>query len=137
MPNANLARSLKTVPMLSGLSKRDHGRLAKAMKERTFPSGREVVVEGKAGVGFFVILGGTAVVTIGGTPLRSLGPGDHFGEMALISGGERTATVTADSELTCATMTAWEFKSFVADHPSVAWAMLGTLAERLVAAQSA
>jgi CRP-like cAMP-binding protein len=50
--------------------------------------------------------------------------------MALLHGGERSATVTADSELHCLTITAWGFKSFVLEHPNVAWALLQTLAER-------
>lgn len=101
------------------------------MKERTFPAGREVVVEGKNGVGFFIITDGKAVVSVGDRVLQALGPGDYFGEMALLSGGQRSATVTADTELRCMTMTAWGFKSFVQDHPKVAWGLLQTLAQRV------
>jgi len=125
------ADTLEQVPLLEELSKRDRQRLAKLLKERTFKPGQEIVVEGRTGVGFFIILDGKAAVTIGGKLVQVLGPGDYFGEMALLDGAARSATITADGELRCATMTSWGFKSFVLDHPQVAWAMLQTLAQRL------
>jgi CRP/FNR family cyclic AMP-dependent transcriptional regulator len=125
------ADTLEQVPLLEELSKRDRQRLAKSLKERTFKPGQEIVVEGRTGVGFFIILDGKAAVTIGGKLVQVLGPGDYFGEMALLDGAARSATITADGELRCATMTSWGFKSFVLDHPQVAWAMLQTLAQRL------
>jgi CRP-like cAMP-binding protein len=128
--------TLEQVPLLEELTKRDRQRLAQSMKERTFASGQEIVVEGRSGVGFFIILEGKAAVTIGGKLIQALGPGDYFGEMALLDGGERTATITSDGELRCATMTSWAFKSFVIDNPKVAWAMLQALAQRVRAARS-
>jgi CRP-like cAMP-binding protein len=125
------ATALEQVPLLAELSKRDRQRLAQTMKERTFAPGKEVVVEGKGGVGFFIILDGQAAVSVGGEVVRMLGAGDFFGEMALIQGDQRTATITADTELRCMSMTAWEFKNFVMQHPSVAWALLQALAQRL------
>jgi CRP/FNR family transcriptional regulator, cyclic AMP receptor protein len=130
------ADTLEQVPLLEELSKRDRQQLAKSMKERTFRSGQEIVVEGRTGVGFFIILEGKAAVTIGGELVQALGPGDYFGEMALLDGGARSATITADGELRCATMTSWGFKSFVVDNPKVAWAMLQTLAQRVRASRS-
>ena len=138
MPRSTLssADTLEQVPLLEELSKRDRQQLAKSMKERTFRSGQEIVVEGRSGVGFFIILEGKAAVTISGELVQALGPGDYFGEMALLDGGARSATITADGELRCATMTSWAFKSFVVDNPKVAWAMLQTLAQRLRASRS-
>jgi CRP/FNR family transcriptional regulator, cyclic AMP receptor protein len=101
------------------------------MKERTFPPGREVVVEGRNGVGFFIIADGNAAVSIGDRVIKMLGPGDYFGEMALLHGGERSATVTADTELRCLTITSWGFKAFVQEHPQVAWGLLQSLAQRM------
>jgi CRP/FNR family cyclic AMP-dependent transcriptional regulator len=123
--------ALEQVPLLAELTKRDRQRLAQSMKERTFPPGKQVVVEGRNGVGFFIILEGSAAVSVGKEVVRVLGPGDYFGEMALIQDAQRTATITADSELRCLSVTAWEFKRFVVDHPPVAWALLQTLAQRL------
>ncbi len=131
MATTSPTAALEQVPLLSELTKRDRQRLARTMKERTFPSGREVVVEGRNGVGFFIIANGTAAVSIGERVIKMLGPGDYFGEMALLHGGARAATVTADSELRCLTITSWGFKSFVLDNPNVAWALLQTLAQRV------
>jgi CRP-like cAMP-binding protein len=131
MVTTSPAAALEQVPLLSELTQRDRQRLAKTMKERTFPAGREVVVEGRSGVGFFIIADGTAAVSIGDRVVNMLGPGDYFGEMALLHGGERSATVTADSELRCLTITAWGFKAFVEEHPKIAWGLLQTLAQRL------
>ncbi|QEC49671.1 cyclic nucleotide-binding domain-containing protein [Baekduia soli] len=123
-----IADVLEGIPLFAGLSKRDRRRLAKGMKERVFAPGREVVTEGRTGAGFFIILEGTAAVTIGGTIVRTLGPGDSFGELALIDGQARAATVTADTELRCLTETLFGFKTFVQSQPAVAWAMLQALA---------
>jgi CRP/FNR family transcriptional regulator, cyclic AMP receptor protein len=131
MATTSSAAALEQVPLLSELTQRDRQRLAKTMKERTFPPGREVVVEGRNGVGFFIIADGNAAVSIGDRVIKILGPGDYFGEMALLHGGERSATVTADTELRCLTITSWGFKAFVQEHPQVAWGLLQSLAQRM------
>ena len=123
--------ALEQVPLLAELSKRDRRRLAQTMTDRTYAPGKQVVVEGRGGIGFFIIVEGRAVVSVGDRVIRALGPGDYFGEMAMLDGDARTATVTADTELHCLGVTAWNFKRFVTDNPSVAWALLQTLAERL------
>ena len=125
------ASALERVPLLAGMNDKARGRLAKTMKDRTFKQGREVVAQGRTGAGFFLITEGEAVVTIGGEVIRTLGPGDYFGEMALLHGGPRSATVTAQSELSCLTISSWGFKAFVQENPQVAWDMLQRLAERL------
>ena len=130
MATSSAADALEHVPLLADVTQRDRQKLARMMRERTFPPGKEIVVEGRNGVGFFIITEGKAAVSIGDHVISVLGPGDYFGEMALLHGGERSATVTADSELRCLTITAWGFKSFVLEHPNVAWALLQTLAQR-------
>jgi CRP-like cAMP-binding protein len=130
------AEALARVPLLAGLKKREVQRLAKSMRERRFQPGENVVVEGRQGVGFFLIVDGRAAVTVGGEVVNMLGPGDYFGEIALLRGNIRTATVTADTELRCLAMTAWQFKPWVAEHPQVSWALLETIAERLGEAQA-
>jgi len=92
--------------------------------------------EGSGGAGFFVITEGNATVSVGGEVKSTLGPGDYFGEIALIDEGTRTASITAATDVTAYGMTSWEFKPFVEDHPQVAWALLKTLAQRLRAAQA-
>jgi CRP/FNR family transcriptional regulator, cyclic AMP receptor protein len=128
--------SLREVPLFADLSARDLKRLADSMKELSFTPGKQVVAEGKGGVGFFVILDGAARVTQGGEERAMLAPGDYFGEMALIDGDDRMASVHAEGELRCATMSPWTFRPFVKDHPDVAWALLTALVKRIRQAQA-
>jgi CRP-like cAMP-binding protein len=69
-------------------------------------------------------------VSVGGEPRGTLGPGDYFGEIALIDEGVRSASITAATDLLCYGMTPWEFRPFVEQHPQVAWGLLQTLARR-------
>jgi CRP-like cAMP-binding protein len=128
---ASTVEALERVPLLAELTKRDRQRLAQSLNERSFPAGKQVVVEGRGGVGFFIIVEGKAIVSVGDRVVRALGPGEYFGEMALLDGNQRSATVTADTELRCLGMTSWNFRSFVQENPSVAWALLQSLAGRL------
>ena len=129
--------SLRSVPLFAELSDKDLKQLAQSMHEKSYGAGQEVITEGESGLGFFVILDGTANVSVGDEDGRPLGAGDHFGEMALLNaGGQRSASITAGEGLRCAGMTAWHFKPFVRDHPEVAWALLKTLAQRLRAAEA-
>jgi CRP/FNR family cyclic AMP-dependent transcriptional regulator len=128
---AEVEDRLARVPLFSGIKPKDLNRLGKRMSERTFDEGEEITVEGKSGIGFFVIEDGNATVSVGGKIVRTLGPGDHFGEIALIDSGPRSATVVAGTDLRCRGMSAWEFKPFVEEHPEVAWALLETLVGRL------
>lgn len=125
---SDLAETLAGVPLFSGLGPRDRERLARAMKNRTWAGGEVVIEEGKGGVGFWVIESGTATVSIAGKKVGELAPGDHFGEIALLDDGPRSATVTADGELRCQGIVAWEFAPFVREHPDVAWGLLQSLA---------
>jgi len=131
-----MADSLREVPLFADLSDRDRKRLADSMKEMSFDAGDEVVEQGKGGVGFFVILSGRARVTRDGEERGMLGAGDYFGEMALIDGNDRTASVHADEPMRCAAMTSWNFRPFVKDHPDVAWALLTALVKRVREAQT-
>lgn len=127
---------LGRVPLLAGLEQRDLERLARQFRERTFPQGATVTQEGERGVGFFVITEGEATITISGEVRGRSGPGDYFGEIALIDEGPRSATITAETDLRCLAISAWEFRPFVEEHPHVAWTLLETLARRLRVAQS-
>jgi len=122
--------ALRQVPLFSNLDEKDLDQLSRQMHERRFPEGAEVTTEGATGAGFFVIIEGNADVSIGGEHRATLGPGDHFGEVALIDDGVRSASITAATDLLCYGLTPWEFRPFVEDHPQVAWALLETLARR-------
>jgi CRP-like cAMP-binding protein len=130
--STNVVDALSRVPLLSSLDRKHLERLAKDFSERTFPAGTVVVSEGSEhGIGFFVVGDGEAVATVGGEEVARLGPGSHFGEVALISDRVRTATVTAATDLHCYVMTVWDFRSFVQGDADVAWKLLVELAEML------
>jgi CRP/FNR family transcriptional regulator, cyclic AMP receptor protein len=125
---------LARVRLFSGLNQRQLRRLAKHVKERQFRAGVSVVKEGTmSGVGFFIVAEGEAVVSVDGTEVARLGPGDHFGELALITEDVRTATVTALTRLRCYVIAFWDFRRFATDNPDVAWKLLQHLAGLLVA----
>jgi CRP-like cAMP-binding protein len=128
----SLAEELKNVPLFSGLTQRQLKQLARGFKEREFKSGTSVVREGQmSGVGFFVIVDGTAKVSVGGSEVALLGPGDHFGELALISERVRSATVTADGPLSCLVIAFWDFRQFARQNPDVSWKLLQHLVDLL------
>jgi CRP-like cAMP-binding protein len=123
------ANLLKRVPIFSDLDRKELERIASSMKQRTFNAGDTVTSEGKTGVGFFVIEDGEATVTVGGDERRRLGPGDYFGEVALLNESARTATITADTELRCYGLTSWEFRPLVETHGSIAWKLLQAMSK--------
>ena len=84
-----------------------------------------------SGVDFFVLAEGQASVTVKGKKIDALGPGDYFGEMALIGRRERAATVTADTPLRCLSMKSWDFRRFVTENPDVSWKLLQHLVDLL------
>jgi CRP-like cAMP-binding protein len=122
---ANLVDELKQVPLFSNLSQRQLRRLARDFKEREVRPGTSVVRQGQmSGVDFFVIAEGEASVSVDGTEIARLGPGDHFGELALIGERVRLATVTAEAPLRCLVMASWDFRKFVKGNPDVSWKLL-------------
>jgi CRP/FNR family cyclic AMP-dependent transcriptional regulator len=120
---------LKRVPIFSDLDRKELERIAASMKQRTFSAGDTVTSEGQAGVGFFVIEEGQATVTVGGEQRRKLGPGDYFGEVALLNESARTATITAETDLRCYGLTSWEFRPLVETHGSIAWKLLQAMSK--------
>jgi CRP-like cAMP-binding protein len=101
------------------------------MKIVNHPAGHEIVVRGDGGVGFMVITQGTVTVKTVQGKARKLGPGDSFGEMALLDHAGRSATVTADTDVTLATIPEWNFKPFLKEHPEIAYSLLQVLSQRV------
>ena len=131
MPDAPI-ELLAQIPLFEGLPQADLGRIARSFKERRFSAGDTIAVEGASGIGFFVIGEGSASVDVHGERRGKLGPGDYFGEVALIDEqARRTATITADSDLTCYGLTAWEFRPLVETNAVIAWKLLQVMAKRL------
>jgi CRP-like cAMP-binding protein len=127
----NAANSLAKVPIFSECSKREIAIIARASKEVVHKQGTVIAREGERGVGLFLILEGQCSVTIGGKTKAKLGPGDFFGEVALLDGGPRTATVTALSPVKLIGITGWVFRGLLMEHPSIALKTLEAVAGRL------
>ncbi len=126
---------LRRVPLFSDLEERELQQIARSFKQRTFDAGAIVAEEGQGGVGFFVIEDGAAKITVRGEERAAVGPGDYFGEIALIDDGARTATVTAESKLRCYGLTSWEFRPLVEENATIAWKLLQAVAKMLRASQ--
>jgi CRP-like cAMP-binding protein len=123
--------ALSTVPLFAELDAAELESVADSMHEANVPPGAVVTVEGGPGDGFFVIESGEAEVTVQGEPRGTLTAGDHFGEIALLMGSDRTATVTATTELRCYALTPWDFRTLVEGSPSIAWKVIQSMAARL------
>lgn len=129
---AHLADDLKSVPLFSGLSQRQLKRLARGFREREVKAGTALMREGeKSAVSFFVIAEGNATVSVDGNEVSRLGPGDYFGELALISEEVRSATVTADGPMRCLVMGFWDFRRYAKENPDVTWKLLQHVVELL------
>ena len=127
---------LQKIPLFAGLEPKELERLGGSFKERTFNAGETVASEGEGGAGFFVIESGEAVVSAGGEELRRLGPGDYFGDIALIDMGARTASILAESDLHCYGLTFWDFRPLVESDARIAWPLLQAMAKRLREAEA-
>ena len=120
-----VAEDLKRVPLFAELNDRQRRKLARLFREREVGPGTAVVREGHmSGVSFFVVAEGEAAVTIDGKKIAHLGPGDHFGELALINNRDRSATVTAETPMRCLEIRFWDFRRFAHDNPDVMWKLL-------------
>jgi CRP-like cAMP-binding protein len=124
------------VPLFSGLSKKELGAIAGQSKEVHASIGDVLARQGEHGVGFFLIVEGEARVIVNGRTRARLATGDTFGEIALLDGGPRTATVIAESEMTLLGLTAWEFKALLSQYPTITLKLLEQVAARLRSASS-
>ena len=125
---------LRRVDLFEEMSDRELERLAKSFRESRFTAGETIAAEGTRGVGFFVIGEGTVRYSVGGDDKGTGGPGDYFGEIALIDDGPRTATVSAETDVTAYGLASWEFQPLVEENAALAWELLQGMAKRLRAA---
>ena len=127
---------LQRVPLFAELGPEELEQVALAFKKRQFATGETITKEGSGGAAFFVIESGDARVSVKGRSRPPLSAGDHFGEVALIDGQERSATITASSDLVCYGVTYWDFQPLVHGNAAIAWGLLLALAKLLRAAQN-
>ena len=124
------------IPLFSDVDYDTLEKLASDFIQRDFPAGTEIAKEGQTGLNFFVVESGEATVSVGGKEVARLGPGDSFGEVALVDKSARTATITATTDMLTFALPVWSFRSFVEVRPDVAWRLLEILAERLRSSQA-
>ena len=133
--NSPVARAssdvLKKVPLFAGLDDRELEQIAGTMRERRFSAGDTVTEEGAGGAGFFIVESGEADVTVDGQLRGEIKGGDYFGEIALLTGSDRTATITAKSDMLCWGMTPWDFRPLVESNSAIAWKLLTAMADKL------
>jgi CRP-like cAMP-binding protein len=122
---------LRRVELFSSLSKRELDQLARWTDEVSVPAGRELATEGRFAHEFFVIVDGSAEVVKDGERIAELGPGDFFGEIALLETDRRTASVVAASDMRLIVMFEREFKAMEHDMPDVAERIRAAIRERL------
>lgn len=131
MADQESTQLLRRVPLFSDLDNRELEQIAGSMKRRQFSAGQEIAREGESGVGFFVIQDGNAKVSVHGDERRRLGPGDYFGEIALLRGVPRTATVTAETDVMLQTLERDVFIPAVTGHHDVQEVAETAMATRL------
>jgi CRP/FNR family cyclic AMP-dependent transcriptional regulator len=122
---------LGNVAMFQACSQKELQAIARAGEEVTIADGKAIITEGDRGQEFFVILDGKAVVTRGGRKIATLGPGDYFGELALLEGGPRDATITAQGDVQVLAIYKPQFTSLLATIPSLNRKLLVGMARRL------
>jgi len=128
---AKSVEMLRLVPLFSTLSDRQLRSIIGQAKEVSFPAGTEICKEGETGVGMHVVLEGQTKVQINGRTRRKQGPGAFFGEMALLDGGPRSASVIAETDVHTISIPHWNFRALLEEQPPLALKMLEELCKRL------
>jgi phosphoenolpyruvate synthase/pyruvate phosphate dikinase len=123
--------AIQRVQLFADMDRKQAEQIARLLKLRPFSKGDTIIVEGSGGAAFFFIESGEATVSSKGVNVGTLGPGDYFGEIALIDGGTRSATVTAATDLVCYGLTFWEFRPLIEKNSAIAWKLLQAFAKRL------
>lgn len=127
-----LASALSASPLFAGMPRGEVDRAVAAFDEVRYPSGHRVVLEGLAGSDFFVVVVGRAAVLVDGWRVATIGPGDFFGEMAILGDGLRTASVKAETPLHCLVLPNGKLEQLILNHPRLASNMLHTVVGRWV-----
>jgi CRP/FNR family transcriptional regulator, cyclic AMP receptor protein len=128
-----LVAKVESIPLFAGLTGKCAEQIAAEMKPYQFSSGEKVIVEDDGGRfgRLFVIIEGTASATVGGREVATYGPGDSFGEMSVLDGKPRSATVTATSDLSTVGLASWNMRSLMQEHPEIALHLVDVLVARV------
>lgn len=122
---------LAKVPLFAGLDKKHLKQISGLVTQIEVKEGKELTREGEHGNEFIIVLEGEAEVKVGGTVVATRGPGDYFGEIALIANRPRTATVTAKTPMKLEVIGRREFQTMLHDNPGIATELLGIAADRI------
>ncbi len=134
MTDSEARRALQSAPVFRGLDDAHLNTLARAAHERHFTDGTKIVEEGETrGLGFWLILDGSVDIKKAGVTVNTLGAGDHFGEMALLSTLDtpRSADVVAVGDVRVLQLTRWDLRALIKGEPDIALAMMNAMMERL------
>lgn len=131
LTDQEVSKRLEEIPLFSRLKQKHLKLVAQQSKTVSFESGASICTEGESGVGMHVIAEGQVKISVGGREIRQMGPGAFFGEVALLDGGPRSATVVAESDVVTVSIPFWNFRNLLNEHPEIAVAMLEEAAKRL------
>lgn len=131
------AKPLGGVELFAALGPEDREVFAETAVEVSFPGGRRIARQGEIETGFFLVVTGSATVVRDGRPIAQIGPGGFFGELSLLDGRPRTASVTADEATTCLALPTWEFQRLIRERPGFAAPILKEAARRIRALSDA
>ncbi|HZA27482.1 MAG TPA: cyclic nucleotide-binding domain-containing protein [Actinomycetota bacterium] len=134
MPNERV-EMLRSVPLFNGLSRRQVAQILKLGREMEFSPGETIVEHGLQAMDFYLIMNGQAKLRVPGRRARTLGPGDYFGEISVLDGGRRTATITAENRVWALRLDRSRFIPLLDRHGSIARKILVEMCARLRAAE--
>jgi CRP/FNR family transcriptional regulator, cyclic AMP receptor protein len=126
-------RDVQSIPLFAGLSKDDQKVVAQYADEVDVPAGTKLAEEGRLAYEFFAIKDGTADVTIGGQHAAALGPGDFFGEIGLLAGDRRVASVVATTPMHLVVLTGSQLRAIESRMPGVAERVRSAMEQRIAA----
>jgi CRP/FNR family transcriptional regulator, cyclic AMP receptor protein len=129
--NAKLDTVLAAVPLFDGLNRRHLKRLAGISEVADYMADHTIVREGEPGDAFYVVLAGQAKITTRGRVVHRVVPGDHFGEISLLDGDVRTATVTSETPMTLLMLARPKFLKAIREEPDMAMNLLAGLAKQV------
>jgi CRP-like cAMP-binding protein len=125
------ALDLKSIWLFSGCTGSELRRIRSSLDEVQVPKGKVLVEEGRIGLEFFLIVDGKAVVTRNGRKVASLGPGDYFGELALLDRRPRSASVVSETDMDLLVLSQRQFNGLLESVPTISRKMLAAMANRL------